>query len=224
MPPGDVLSAVVQWAGGVMRLSPEPFRQALNAPGGWLPALIILLLGGLSEGIGHSVVLFANRVRPRRFVISLLLGTLVQTLVALVWALAIGLTEWIVGGGRAPLEQLFIVIALSYAPRLWGFATLLPYLGQGLQRLLNVWVALALLLGVGVAYRMTFWQALAPVLLGWALLEGLTRVPFLRAKFLDDWLWKASTGAEARSRIEKMADEFARRLYERTDRRDGLDR
>jgi len=75
-----------------------------------------------------------------------------------------------------------------------------------------------------VAYQVTFWDALLPVLLGWALLEGITHIPYLRVKRLDDWLWKLSTGTRGRVGIKELADRFARRLAERQEGRDELDR
>src|SRR5438034_1067119 len=60
-------------ATGAMRLDPAAFT-AMDTPGTGLLAATILFLAGVSEALGQSVVLLANRVKPCRFVLSLLIN------------------------------------------------------------------------------------------------------------------------------------------------------
>jgi hypothetical protein len=60
----------------VLSLNTDVFRTLTSDPSGWLVGTMVVLAAGLSEALGQSVILFANRVRPRRFVASLLLTAL----------------------------------------------------------------------------------------------------------------------------------------------------
>ena len=76
--------------------------------------LLIVLFAGVSEAIGQSVVLFANRVTPGRFAISLLLNALLvaagfASLVVCTW-----LSFFIPGSHPVGLGILTSTIALSY--------------------------------------------------------------------------------------------------------------
>ena len=60
----------------VLGLQPDALRTLNGAPHSWLIGALIVLAAGLSEALGQSVVLFANRVRPRRFALSIVLTAL----------------------------------------------------------------------------------------------------------------------------------------------------
>src|SRR5437588_4729781 len=91
-------------AWGAMRLDPAAF-EAVEPAGTGLLITTIVFLAGVSEMIGQSVVLFANRVESGRFVLSLLLN-----------------------------ESLFIVSVFILSGSIWGIAKVLfhtdvPYIG-----------------------------------------------------------------------------------------------
>ena len=65
------------------------------------------------------------------------------------------------------------VIALAQAPRLLGFLTLAPYLGELLDRLLDVWVLTLVLFGLHHGLGMTVQGAALLALLGWAAMRVL---------------------------------------------------
>jgi hypothetical protein len=193
-----VVASLWQLALGALRLNPEAFVAAVQQQGGTALALIILLLGGISMGVGQSVVLFANRVPPLRFIISLFAGAVVLGVVVLFWTTSI----WVLGNLVFEADTVFLdlltVVSLSYAPYLFGFLVLMPYLGNILSRVLNLWVFLAVIVGVAVTYQFGFWESLATALLGWVLLELVTRIPWLRIRRLDNWLWQVTTGKTQR--------------------------
>ena len=58
-----------------LRLEPGIYVGIQNAAQGIWIALTVVLLAALSESFGQSIVLFVNRVRPRRFVLALLIAT-----------------------------------------------------------------------------------------------------------------------------------------------------
>jgi hypothetical protein len=182
----SVIASLWQLALGALRLNPEAFVAAVQQQGGTALALIILLLGGISMGVGQSVVLFANRVPPLRFIISLFAGAVVLGVVVLFWTTSI----WVLGNLVFEADTVFLdlltVVSLSYAPYLFGFLVLMPYLGNILSRVLNLWVFLAVIVGVAVTYQFGFWESLATALLGWVLLELVTRIPWLRIRRLDN--------------------------------------
>jgi hypothetical protein len=82
-------------------------------------------------------------------------------------------------------------------------------LGNILVKLLNLWVFLAVIVGVAVTYQFGFWESLVSTLLGWVLLELATRVPWLRIRSLDDWLWRVTTGKALKLDTQTLADRLA---------------
>lgn len=126
---GGFVSAVWNVAVGVLKLAPNAFLAADALTGGWKVALVIVFLAGLSDMLGQSVVLFANRVTPRRFTVSLLMSALVLVISAVVWIGSIWLVLRFIFGLEGRFYRVFVVVSLSYAPLLFGFLSLLPYLG-----------------------------------------------------------------------------------------------
>ena len=206
------LAALVKLAGGALAFDPNAFDVALHVGGGEGLALTILFLGGLSDMLGQSVVLFANRVRPRRFAFSLVMAAVMLVVSVCFWAGSIWLVALALFGTSRPFAQVLTIVALSHAPLLFGFLALLPYLGNIIYRLLRVWTFLALLVGVRVTFRFGFWQALLCCAPGWVLLELATRLPILKIKRLDNWLWRVTTGTPELVETEELADQLATRI------------
>jgi len=147
--------------GGSLRLDPQVFQAAFDAGRQGTGLLIwIVLVGGLSLMIGHSVVLFANRVSKARLVISLILGAIkflldVLIVVLVVWGMANLLSErsWLLGQvGRA--------VALASAPYWFSLFFLIPYLGLILERVLKFYVILALIVAVQSTFGLPFLDAI----------------------------------------------------------------
>ena len=153
--------------GGVMQLRGSAYVEAVALRPGVFVALAIVLAAGLSEAFGQSIVLFANRVRPARFVFSLFVDALLFTfgygfLVLSTWAVT-----RLPQTAHLSLRELAIVIAMSYAPMLFAFLTALPYLGSGLMRVLRVWHLLAMVVGVAAVGGVDVFAAATYVWLGW---------------------------------------------------------
>lgn len=175
-------------------MDPYAYQTAVTQPGGTELAIFLLFLAGLSVTLGQSVVLFANRIRRRRFVLSLVVFAAVFVVGALAWAATIWLmSDWIFDEERN-IWSVITVVALSYSPFLFGFLILLPYLGNIISTGLRIWVFLNVLIAIQALYSFQFFEALIASALGWLLIELVTQLRFLRIDRLEDWIWRVATG------------------------------
>ncbi len=203
------VSAVWQLIVGVMRLDPAAFQAAVASPNGLLLSLFVALIAGVSLSLGQSVVLFANRVSPKRFVLSLVGGAIMMTLVMVFWAFSSWFLVRILSSRSYPMRDFVIVVALGSAPTVLGFWVLLPYLGNILAWLLRAWVFLAILVGMGSVMALTFWQAVFVCGAGWLLLELLTHIPIFDADAWRAWYWRITTGQTQQLGAEELAVQLA---------------
>lgn len=210
--PVGFLSSLWQLLGGVLRLDPDAFVAAGQSEERWQMALVILFVGGLSDMLGQSVVLFVNRVSPRRFVLSLTMAAVMLVTTVFFWAASIWLIALIVFDTHQSLIDVLSVVGLSYAPLLFGFLVLMPHFGIVIYRLLRIWILLALLVGVGIVYRFGFWETLFCCGLGWILFEVVTRLPILQIKRLKRWWWRTATGVAQPANIQELADQVAEQV------------
>ncbi len=153
--------------GGVIQLHGSAYLEAIALAPGFYAAIAIVFAAGLSEALGQSIVLFANRVKPARFVFSLLVD-------ALLFAFGYGflvLSTWTVtrlpGTPHVSFRDLALIFAMSYAPMLFSFLGALPYLGSGLLRILRVWHFLAMVVGISAVGHVDVFAAGTYVWLGW---------------------------------------------------------
>lgn len=144
-----------------------PFNNALVSS--------IVVLAGLSAALGQSVVLFASRVRPRRFVFSLAFSACIYTFSFFFLAASIWLVGDLAFGRQSNYGEILRAVGLGYSPYLFSFFTLAPYFGNPISVLLSVWSLVAIVRGVYIAFGLNMWQALLCVFLGWLLLQALQR-------------------------------------------------
>lgn len=204
-----LLTQALALAKGAMLLDPIAFKAIVVVPYAGALTLIVIVIAGLSDILGQSMVLFANRVSSARFVTSILGSILALIVSVFVWAASI----WIVGSflfsatltGRDVLR----VVALSYAPLIFGVFVFLPYLGNIIYRLLRIWVLLALLVGIDAVYSAEIWQTILACALGWVAYELITRFPVVRPDRLSRWWWRITTGTPEPIDIQAKADEMA---------------
>jgi len=138
-----------------------------NAP---LVALATVVAAGLSLAVGQSMVLFANRVKPARFVWTIFISALLFVFGYAFWTLSTWATAWLLGAARATPGTLWIVIAMSYAPLVFSFLEALPYIGVPIGWALRVWSLLAVVVGVGAVERISVPAAFTIVAVGWLIL------------------------------------------------------
>ena len=65
---------------GVLLLNSETFKSINNLPLGLIASILVVLLAGLSQTFGQSVMLFINRVRPLRFLLSVAIAAVLFAL------------------------------------------------------------------------------------------------------------------------------------------------
>ncbi len=207
---GGFLSAMWDTAGGVLSFDPAVFVTAVRLPGAWMVALAILFVAGVSDMLGQSMVLFANRVSPRRFVVSVVMSAIVLIVSALVYALTIWLFVRIaLRFYDTAFSEVLILVALSYAPFLFAVFSLFPYLGNFIYHAVRVWSLLVLVVGVAAISDSDFWWGLLACLVGWLFLQLVIHMPIFKIKAIDAWLWRVMTGTRQRMDSLMLADELA---------------
>ncbi len=188
-----------------LRLDPSIYGLLRDKTQGVYYAALIVLLAGLSESLGQSVVLLLNRVRPRRFVLALSITTVSNVFGYLLWSLTI----WSVGILLTQKEQDFrevaVVVGLAYAPQIFAFFELTPYLGNLIWGVLSLWSMLAIVVALHYGLGLEPWQALLVSALGWVVMQALRRTvgwPILR---LLSWLQHRAAGVPLTARLEDVA-------------------
>lgn len=151
------------------------FDMLQNSAEGLYLALMVVVIAGLSQALGQSVVLFAHHVTPRRFVASLLLSAAlylfgyvfnVITIYAVSrWVFAVMLSAWAIA----------VAVGLAYSPFLLSFFMLVPYFGAFIEHALSLWTLVTTVLAIRVVTGLTLWQALLCSVLSWLLLQLLQR-------------------------------------------------
>jgi len=133
-------------------------------------AFFVLLVAGLSEALGESVVLFINRVSPRRFAVSLVISAVIFAVTYLTFALSVYLVAHYAFESEATFSFVAGIVALGQAPRLFGILVFLPYLGLPVSVLLWIWSIGATILGVAEGLKLRPFEALVAIAIGGLLL------------------------------------------------------
>lgn len=197
----------------VLALSTDGLPTILRTPGIGGTTLAIVVLAGVSEAVGESVVLFANRVRRLRFLLSLLISALLFVFGYLFQAASIYVVARYAFGSTVELTTITTVVGLAYAPRLFGLLGFLPFLGSGISALLTMWSVLATVLGVAVVTELEPWRAVATVALGGLMLAALRRSVGLPLYWAARWLRRIGAGVDE---LITDPEEFAEQLLEET--------
>lgn len=168
---GNFLHTLWMLVLGVLRLDPAVFQAVKNTASADLVILTVVFLAGVSETLGQCVVLLVNRVKPGRFVMSLLLSGALFVLsiiieVSIIWLTGISLFQ-----SREHIGDVLRAVSLAYVPLLFGFFILLPYAGSLLDHVLDIWCLLAMVVAVRVTLQLQLWQALLCTLCGWLIYE-----------------------------------------------------
>ena len=161
---------------GVLLLRPETFKSMTDLPLSLVAGILIVLLAGLSQTFGQSVMLFVNRVRPLRFVLSVAIAAVIFVFDYNFWVLS----TWLVAGWlfevNLPLKEVIVTLGFSYAPLLLGFLMVIPYFGMPILIVLSIWTLMAIATGLGAISSLGIWQAFECCLGGWLVLQLSQRV------------------------------------------------
>lgn len=161
---------------GVLLLDTETFESINNLPLGILASILIVLLAGLSQTFGQSVMLFVNRVRPLRFLLSIVIAAVLFVFSYNFWVVSTWLVaEWLFSASL-PLLGVIKTLGFSYAPLLLGFLMVIPYFGMPILIILSIWTLMAIATGLGVISSLSIWQAFECCLGGWLVLQLSQRV------------------------------------------------
>lgn len=155
---------------GVLTLDGQAFVAGLHLKDASLVALLVVLIAALSVAIGQIVVLFANRVKPARFALSLLVSALLFAFSYAFLALSTWAFSLLDKDVHLSLPALMIVLAFGYAPLAFSFLEALAYLGIGIGWLLRTWSLLAMVVGVAAVGALSIPLAAALVTVGWFVL------------------------------------------------------
>jgi hypothetical protein len=158
-----------------LRLSPEIFSTIQTSPQGLGVALTIVLLAAFSESLGQSVVLFLNRVRPKRFMLTLAISTISNMVGYCLWSATVWtVVQYIFDRPIAPLVVAKIT-GLAYAPQLLAFFELMPFLGNSFGLLLSLWSMAAIVIAIYAGADLLVWQAAVASGLGWVMIQVFRR-------------------------------------------------
>jgi predicted Abi (CAAX) family protease len=159
--------------GYVFALNGEAFRIAITVPAGGKWVFLVVLLAGLSQGIGQSIILFLNQVKPVRFVFSLVINAVLFVFGFLALVLGTWLITLVPWSVNVSFAHLVTVLGLAYAPLLFSFLGALPYLGVPILNLLSVWHLLAMVVGFGAITGLSISNSFGYVAFGWIMLQVL---------------------------------------------------
>lgn len=164
------------------------------APQGLLTAAALLLLAGLSDGLGtRAVVLLINRITPISFVVTLLASALFFLAGAGLWIWGAWLAAVELFGVHDTLAHFFVVLSFAYAPFVFSALSLLPLFGPAIRWLLRLW---SFLLGLGllILLELNPWQALLCAACGTLLVVGVEWLFGEPGAFLANRMWASLAG------------------------------
>ena len=190
-------------------LDPELLAVAQTAPPGMASAVVgtIVFLAGASQLLGQRVVLFVNRVKTRRFVLSLMLNGALFLAGLLLWALILWLAVQAIGF-QSSFGLVARMIGLGSAPLIFSFFVLVPYAGPLIGRALSVWSFLATLGVLRYTFQTDLGTALLIVGAGWLAVAVLTALAGDPIRRLRRWLFRRVTG----SRLDATASDLLRSI------------
>ncbi len=201
---GHFIQSFFALVGGALGLDPAAFRAIQVSTAANVLTLFILILAGISVTLGQSVVLLANKVTPRRFVVSLLANGAIFVVRVLIWVAVFQLVTRLFFGLQPPFQSMARGVGLAFAPLLLGFFILLPYLGVFLSRVLDIWSALAMLVALQVILHLHFRQALLCALIGFGIIQVLKYTIGRPIIALERWLRQAVAGVPLSYRLQEL--------------------
>jgi hypothetical protein len=203
---GGWLTAVYHIIIGIVKLDSAMYQAVVAHPNAASLALAVLLVVGLSISIGHSVVLFVNRVERRRFFLSFTLTAITFMLGVFLLTFSIWLTVVVLFDATAVFDEVLIVVGLSFAPFIFGIFIIIPYLGHILEYALRVWALMAAWIGVFTIFDTSLFAALFSGVLGWLLFEIISNIALLQT--VEQWFWRKATGKSGFVESQAAVDAF----------------
>lgn len=192
----DVFASFWPLVERVLRLDTNAIQQYTEQPGSAELALLVVLVVGVSEGLGNSVVLFVNRVRPTRFALTLAVFSIILAVTYGFLTLSIFLVARLAFNVQVDYTLVAQIVAFGYAPRVFGLFEFVPMLGRPIALLLDIWSLLAIFAGVAAGLDLVPWQALVTVALGAIVLLTLQRTVGRPLLQLGRWMQRRASGVD----------------------------
>jgi hypothetical protein len=183
----EALSAVAQAIRQAMKLNPAVFVDIAQSTNGLYLALTVVALAGISETIGQSLILFVNRLRPRRFVPAVLIGVISYIIGYLLWTTSVFIVVRYIFQVPAAWVTIASVVGLAYAPQVLAFFELTPYFGNAFGILLSLWTMVAVIVAIVAGLGLPLSQAVFAASLGWLLLQVVRRTVGIPVN--SAWKW-----------------------------------
>ena len=180
--------------GQALRLQPVVFAQVQVMPGGLLLALLVVLFASVSEAAAQSIVLFLNHVRFKRFGLALCMSLFSHFGGYLLWTATIWLAGNALFAQNQPFHDVASVVGLAYAPQLFSFLVLMPFLGNGIGIVLSLWSMLAVVVAVRAGFGIDTWQAVLLAAVGWMLVQLVRRTVGRPVRSIEQWLTSRAAG------------------------------
>jgi hypothetical protein len=192
-----------------LTLDPRLFEAVLDNPSANSIVLGIVFLAGASTLLGHSVVLFVNRVRRGRFFLSLSLNGVMYIISYLVWGAVIALIGTILFNDPPAPGAIIRMVGLSTAPLIFGFFILIPWMGPFVGRVLNIWGFLILVNVIEFGFQVSLLYALICVGLGWLLMMLLNNFVGRPVIALRNRMWQKVAGSSLDASTEDLLLQFS---------------
>lgn len=178
-------------------LSPEFVMALIMLP--------IVVIAAASEAIGQCYVLFANRVRPFRFVLTIFINILIFVAGFFVTVTAV----WLIGRFIFSVEDAailaLIAVGVSYYPLWFGFLSVLPYFGSYIVLFLYFLVYLQLAQNL-IQLNFTVQEAIIAAMLSLVMVY-VTRTTIGRPIM---WLVRKLRNVVAGTRLERSVEDALR--------------
>lgn len=198
----------------VLRLNPRALDIVERTPqAGWVVGGVVFL-AGVSTLLGESAILFINRVRRGRFIVSLITNGIVFLISYAVWGLTVYVIGRILFEVNPPLGEFIRMVGLSTAPLVFGFLILIPWMGPFIAKVLNVWSLLILLVIVEHEFQIGFWPAALCVALGWLVSLGFSNTIGRPVVALRNKLFQMVTGTRMDSTVDDLLLHFSGAGYD----------
>lgn len=191
---GTALDHFWQLVWGAIALKPEAFNFIKTLPSATQAADKVVILAGLSQAIGQSIILFINRVKPFRFVVSLGISALLFGFGYLFWALSTWAMKNLFYPPDIPFTDVRSTLGFAYAPQLFSFLIALPYLGVPINIILSIWSFISLLLGLTISLNLDVFDAAICGTLGWLVVQVLQRTVGKPVANFGRWLSNSAAG------------------------------
>ncbi len=188
-----------------MLLNESIFETIQTVPGGLWIAWIIVFVAGVSEALGQSIVLFINRVTPRRFGLALFASAFSHVIVYLFWTATIWAIGRYVFERPEPIYNVAAFVGVAYAPRLLSFFILTPFLGNMFSLLLSIWSLYVTIVAIGIGFELSLGQAAVTSGLGWVVIQVWYRTLGKPLYKIGQWLENRVAGVPLKLTLQDVS-------------------